>query len=105
MKKAALAIALFALMVGRCHAVLYAPADEWLVTGPGGKYGVFSFHSEYSYIAFGPVNIEVQMGFESTRILFLMSLIVLIGSPTFVVVMLTRRQIRRTAEQGHAPDG
>ncbi|MBN2643514.1 MAG: hypothetical protein JXR78_17820 [Victivallales bacterium] len=44
--------------------------EEWCIDGPGGKYGVISIHTEWSYVHLGPIQFETRHGFETTRLIY-----------------------------------
>ena len=90
------------LTAGVCHAVLYAPPDDWTIDGPGGPYGVYSYHSQYSYIWVGPFDIEVRMGFHGTRILFLAVLATLTACLAWGTLLIVRQIRKRNAEPSTA---
>ena len=56
---------------GTAVAALYAPPHEWIVNGPGGVYGVFSYHTQYSFIHIGPFGLVICLGFRAARVAFL----------------------------------
>ena len=46
---------------------LYAPASRWFFETPIGQCGVASFHTQYSFLYYGRVTIEVPMPFEEAK--------------------------------------
>ena len=108
MKKVMTGMTLFLMAFTTCRAGLYAPPDEWMVDGPGGKYGVYSFHSQYSFIALGSHEIEIPMGFKATRVLFLATIAAL-GLGILATIVLTTKKIRKKrpeqASPGYPPQG
>jgi hypothetical protein len=47
--------------------MLYTPPSKWMHETPLGTFGVSSFHTEYSYLYFGRVSIEVHVPFEEAK--------------------------------------
>lgn len=102
MKTKMTGLALFLIVTSTCHAMLYSPPNEWMVDGPGGKYGVFSFHSQYSFITLGPHVYEIPMGFMATRVLFLAA-IAAIGLGIMAPLVLMIKNIRRKRPEQSGP--
>ncbi|EIP96369.1 hypothetical protein OpiT1DRAFT_00784 [Opitutaceae bacterium TAV1] len=50
--------------------MLYAPPSEWIAKTPLGDYGVSAFHTDYSFLQFGRVSIEIHVGFETAKIVY-----------------------------------
>ena len=95
-------LVLFLMALATCRAGLYAPPNEWMVDGPGGKYGVFSFHSQYSFITLGSHVFEIPMGFQSTRVLFL-SAVAAVGLGILGITALTIKKIRNKRPEQSVP--
>ena len=102
MKRTMTGLVLFLMALATCRAGLYAPPDEWMVDGPGGKYGVYSFHSQYSFIALGPHDIEIHMGFKATRVLFLATIAAL-GLGIMTTIVLMTKKIRKIRPEQSGP--
>ena len=108
MKRTMTGLVLFLMALATCRAGLYAPPNEWMMAGPGGKYGVFSFHSQYSFITLGPYVMEIPMSFQSTRVLFLTA-IAAVGLGILVITVLTAWKFRKKRPEqsvpGYPPQG
>ncbi|MHC4871835.1 MAG: hypothetical protein ACYTFY_08315 [Planctomycetota bacterium] len=90
MKKTVLVLLLLFAFCSSVFAILYSPPDVWLADGPGGKYGVFSYHSEYSFIVVADYDFEIPFCFKTTRILFVAVPCVLIGLFGIVIIKLIK---------------
>ena len=51
-------------------AKLYAKPIEWSIKGPGGRYGIYVWHSECSEILLGPVQFSSGFQFEMARLIY-----------------------------------
>lgn len=93
-------IIVFAILftVHSSYAVLYFPPKEWTVDGPGGKYGVFSYHTEYSFITAGPVVIEVPFGFKGAKKMFVFSLFAIPSICVAGIYTIKRRLAKRKVQ-------
>ena len=46
---------------------LYAPPSQWFFETPIGQCGVASYHTQYSFLYYGRITIEVHMPFEEAK--------------------------------------
>lgn len=81
------------------HAALGAPPEEWSFDAPGGKYGVYSFESNCSYLMFAGHDIPVPFNFKTTKTIFvaLPSLCVVIM--LIILIHILGRLTRKTANK------
>ena len=95
-------IFILGFLPNNCFAI-FQKEIHWDIEGPGGTYGVLSYDTryinmEYSYILLGPIQFQVPLEFEATRILFICILlfpVLLIILGVILPILNKRREIER----------
>jgi len=99
MKKIMLIFIISISLIPNIYAYLYTPPDEWIFDGPGGKYGVYSFHSRYSFIILADKQITIRQNFKTTKAIFIGAFIVFILILTTVPIYSLWKIKKRSFKQ------